>query len=82
MRRLAIIAATAALAGILATLSGYAISRGPTGLALKAVPWHLHDGDYRPFNDINSGSLPRPYFGIYGGDSYQSSFEHGNLMRY
>ena len=82
MRRLAIITATAGLAGILATLSGCAISRSPTGLALKAVPWHLHDGSYRPFNDINSGSLPRTYLSIYGGDSYQSSFEHGNLMRY
>lgn len=61
---------------------GCAISQGPSGLVLKAVPWHLHDGTYRPFNDINSGNLPRSHIGVYGGDSYQSSFEHGNLMRY
>jgi hypothetical protein len=73
-----------AVTAISALTSGCAIDRGPTGLALNPVPLHLRDGSYRPFNDVNSGSLPRWSYlsSVSFGDSYQSSFEHGNLMRY
>jgi hypothetical protein len=74
----------AVLAGIMTILPGCAISHGPDGLVCKAIPWHLHDGSYRPWNDVNSGSLQRwnSWGSIYGGGSSQSSFERGNLVRY
>jgi hypothetical protein len=74
----------AALAAVTTITSGCASDRGPNGLVLNPVPLHLHDGSYRPFNDVNSGSLPRwsHFSSVASGDSYQSSFEHGNLMRY
>lgn len=58
------------IAGVLALSSGCQVVNGPSGRMLKPVAWHLRDGSYRPFNDVNSGSLLswNREFGAY--DSY------------
>ena len=54
----------------LTALTGCTIERGPKGLAIHASPWHLRDGTYRPWNDVNSGTISRwrsrnnPYAGV------------------
>lgn len=45
------------IAGVVTMCSGCQVVEGPKGRVLKPIAWHLHDGTYRPFNDVNSGSL-------------------------
>jgi hypothetical protein len=48
--------------------SGCTISREPCGIRIKFADWHLRNGTYRPFADVNSGTLGAPYgwYGTYG----------------
>ena len=70
------------LAGVLAMSSGCQVVGQPGGWKFKPVNWHLHNGTYRPFNDVNSGSLPPVFWDICGPTSYEDTIEHGQLMRY
>ena len=46
---------------LVAPCSGCTISREPCGIRIMAADWHLRNGTYRPFADVNSGSLAPPY---------------------
>jgi len=48
--------------------SGCTISREPCGIRIKLADWHLRNETYRPFADVNSGTLAAPYgwYGTYG----------------
>lgn len=58
---------------LFAPMSGCTIAREPSGLAIHAAGWRLQDGSYRPWNDVNSGSLSpwisrrNPYAGLQPG---------------
>jgi hypothetical protein len=56
MRRLLMLVAISSTS---MSLTGCTIERGPNGPAIHAASWHLQDGTYRPWNDVNSGTLSR-----------------------
>ena len=47
-----------AAGGTLTATSGCATARESIGKAVHSMSWRLHDDIYRPWNDVNSGSLP------------------------
>jgi len=59
-----ILAAT--LASILLSSLGCATARDATG-GISHADWHVTNGEYRPWNDVNSGGLPRQRFSTFGG---------------
>ena len=69
------------LAVVLAAVSGCTVVGEGRGFALKPIPWQIHNGTYRPFNDVNSGNLPR-WSGIRYYGTFEETIEHGQLMRY
>lgn len=71
------------LAGVVAISSGCEVVSRPGGWALKPIPWTLGNGSYRPFNDVNSETLPRRSSGSWRNfATYEETVERGQLMRY
>lgn len=70
------------MAGVLAMTCGCTVVSEAHGFSLKPIPWRLHNGTYRPFNDVNSGGLS-PWRGGYRSyGTYEETIERGQLMRY
>lgn len=73
MRRMLCLAFAAML---LVTVPACTISHEPCGLVVRPADWHLTDGTYRPWNDINSGTLAMPP-GSYWGNPWGYGFNDG-----
>lgn len=54
---------------LLITVPACTISHEPCGLVVRPADWHFTNGTYRPWNDINSGTLAAPA-GAYWGNPW------------
>lgn len=64
--------------------TGCATVRESIGNVAHSTSWRLHDETYRPWNDVNSGSLP-PVAPCLMYDPYFNGFldnQQGRLVRY